>query len=132
MAHKIANMKGVDPEIQRKLAEAKITTAEQVLAKAGNPAQRSALAKQIGVSPNQITELVNRASLMRLKGLNADMAILLEECGVDSLKDLQQRKASNLQASLRATNDQKKLTHRTPTLAQVQDWINEASSMSSR
>lgn len=121
-------MKGMDPELQQKLVSVKITTIEQLLTKAGNPAQRSILARQINVSTGQLADCVNRAGLMRLRGVNADVALLLEECGVDSVKDLQRRKASHLQANLKAANEQKRLTHQSPSVDQVQEWITEASS----
>ncbi len=129
MTRRLTDMKGMDPELQQKLASIKITTTDQLLAKAGSPAQRSVLARQLGVSTGHLADCANRAGLMRLRGVNADMALLLEECGVDSIKDLQHRKATNLQANLRAANEQKRLTRQSPSLDQVQDWINEASSI---
>ena len=126
MAHKIAEIKGMDAAAQTKLAEAKITTVEQLLEQAGTAQQRNALAKQLGVTSSQLTEWVNRADLMRLKGVGTEMANLLEECGVDSCKELQHRVAANLQAKLKSVNDEKKITHHAPTLAQVEEWIREA------
>jgi prephenate dehydratase len=66
---------------------------------------------------------------MRLKGVGGEMANLLEECGVDSCKELQHRVAANLQAKLKTTNDAKKITHHAPTLAQVEEWIKEAATI---
>ena len=126
MAHKIAEIKGMDAAAQTKLAEAKITTVEQLLEQAGTAQQLNALAKQLGVTSSQLTEWVNRADLMRLKGVGTEMANLLEECGVDSCKELQHRVAANLQAKLKSVNDEKKITHHAPTLAQVEEWIREA------
>ena len=63
---------------------------------------------------------------MRLKGVGTEMANLLEECGVDSCKELQHRKADNLSSKLKETNDAKKITHHAPTHAQVEEWITEA------
>jgi len=129
MAHKMNEIKGMDETVQTKLAEAQITTTEQLLEHAGTAQQRTALAKQIGVSSSQLTEWVNRADLMRLKGVGYEMANLLEECGVDSCKELQHRVAANLQAKLKATNDEKKITHHAPTPAQVEAWIKEAATL---
>lgn len=131
MTRRLTDMKSMDPELQQKLATLKITTIEQLLAKAGNPAQRSTLARQIGVSTGQLADCVNHAGLMRLRGVNADVALLLEECGVDSVKDLQHRKAAHLQANLKVANEKKRLIHQSPSLDQVQDWINEASAIAS-
>lgn len=129
MAHKISEIKGMDAESQTKLAAAQISTVEQLLEQAGTAQQRTSLAKQLGVSPSQLTEWINRADLMRLKGVGTEMAHLLEECGVDSCKELQHRVAANLHAKLKATNDEKKITHHAPTLAQVTAWIEEAAAM---
>ena len=120
MAHKIAEIKGMDATAHTKLAEAQISTVEELLAQAGTAQQRNTLAKQLGVTSSQLTEWVNRADLMRLKGVGTEMANLLEECGVDSCKELQHRVAANLQAKLKASNDEKKITHHAPTLAQVE------------
>src|SRR5689334_11413277 len=125
MAHKIAEIKGMDASIQSKLEAAHIMTVEHLLEQAGTAAQRTALAKQLEVSSSQLTEWINRADLMRLKGVGTEMANLLEECGVDSCKELQHRVAANLHGKLKATNDEQKITHHAPTLAQVEAWIDE-------
>jgi predicted flap endonuclease-1-like 5' DNA nuclease len=132
MAHKIAEIKGLSAEMQAKMGEANIATVEDLLAQTATSPQRSALAKQLGVSPSELTEWVNRADLMRLKGVGTEMANLLEECGVDSCKELQHRVAANLQTKLKATNDEKHITHHAPTVAQVEDWIREAAQLSAQ
>jgi hypothetical protein len=126
MAHTIAEIKGMSATAQATLAAAEIRTVEQLLERTSTAPERNALAKQLGVSSAELTEWINRADLMRLKGVGTEMANLLEECGVDSCKELQHRVAANLQAKLKATNDGKKITHHAPTLAQVEEWIREA------
>ncbi|MBK9711087.1 MAG: DUF4332 domain-containing protein [Kouleothrix sp.] len=126
MSHKIGEIKDLDTEIQAKLIAAGITTVEHLLEQSATPAARATLAKQLEVSGSQLTEWINRADLMRLKGVGTEMANLLEECGVDSCKELQHRVAENLSAKLKATNDEKKITHHAPSLAQVEAWIAEA------
>lgn len=124
--HKISEIKGMDPTAQTKLNEAGITTVEELLQQTSTPQDKSALAKKIGVQPPQLTEWINRADLMRLKGVGTEMANLLEECGVDSCKELQHRKPDNLATKLKEVNDQKHITHHAPTEAQVTEWIAEA------
>ncbi|HEY7123933.1 MAG TPA: DUF4332 domain-containing protein [Ktedonobacterales bacterium] len=126
MSHKIGEIKGLDPTIQSKLEQGRIHTVEDLLKETGTPQQRNTLAKQLGVTSSQLTDWINRADLMRLKGVGTEMANLLEECGVDSCKELQHRKAENLQVKLKEVNDNKKLTHHAPTMAQVQEWIKES------
>lgn len=126
MTHKIAEIKGMDAGIEAKLAANGITTVEHLIEQTHTPQQRGALAQQVGIPASQLTEFINRADLMRLKGVGTEMANLLEECGVDSCKELQHRKADYLHDKLKEANDAKKITHHAPTLAQVEEWITEA------
>ncbi len=130
--HKIAEIKGLDTGVQTKLEAANVKTVEDLLKETATPQQRTALAKQLGVSGSQLTEWINRADLMRLKGVGTEMANLLEECGVDSCKELQHRKADNLHAKLKETNDAKPIPHPAPTQAQVEEWIKEAATFAAQ
>ena len=130
MVHRIAEIKGITPEAQKSLAEDHITTVEQLLEATRTPAQRNAHAKKLDVSTSQLSEWINRADLMQLKGVGTEMANLLEECGVDSIKELRHRKAENLFTKLKETNDKEHITHHAPTMGHVQEWINESSTLS--
>ncbi len=130
MADKISDIKGMDPALATKLTGANIKTTDDLLAQAGTAHQRNALAKSLGVDSSQLTEWVNRADLMRLNGVGKEMANLLEECGVDSSKELSHRVAANLHTKLKEANDAKHITHHAPTLAQVEAWIKEAAALS--
>lgn len=126
MADKIGEIKGLDAGHAQKLEAAGIHTTDDLLKATATAQQRSALAKTIGIEGSALTEWINRADLMRLKGVGTEMANLLEEGGVDSCKELQHRKADNLYTRLKEINNSKKITHHAPTLAQVQEWIHEA------
>lgn len=126
MADKIGEIKGLDAGHAQKLEAAGIHTTDDLLKATAASHDRTALAKTVGVEGSELTEWINRADLMRLKGVGTEMANLLEECGVDSCKELQHRKADNLFTKLKETNDAKKITHHAPTLAQVEEWIKEA------
>ena len=126
MAHKISEIKGLDPKVAAKLQQAHINTVDDLVKETHTSQQRTALAKQLGVPPSQLTDWINRADLMRLKGIGTEMANLLEDSGVDSVKELQHRKADMLTAKLKETNDAKHITHQVPGQAQVQEWIEEA------
>ena len=127
MTHKIGEIKDLDPGMQAKLEQAHIHTVEDLLNATNTPQQRTALSKQLNVASSQMTDWINRADLMRLKGVGKEMANLLEESGVDSCKELQHRKPDKLQAKLKEINDAKHLTHHAPTMAQVEEWITESS-----
>jgi predicted flap endonuclease-1-like 5' DNA nuclease len=127
MTHKIGEIKDLDPQMQTKLEQASIHTVEDLLKATNTPTQRTALAKQLNVNSSQLTDWINRADLMRLKGVGKEMANLLEESGVDSCKELQHRKPDKLQARLKEVNDAKHLTHHAPTISQVEEWVSESS-----
>jgi hypothetical protein len=112
-----------------KLEAAGIHTTDDLLAQAGTAAARNALASKLGTTSSEVTEWVNRADLIRLKGVGIEMANLLEECRVDSCKELQHRVAANLHAKLHAVNAEKKITNHAPSLAQVEAWIAEAATI---
>jgi DNA polymerase/3'-5' exonuclease PolX len=126
--HKVSEIKDLSAEMVSKLGEAGITTVEQLLTEGDTPQEKAALSKKLGVTTQQLTEWINRADLMRLKGVGTEFANLLESCGVDSCKELQHRKAENLFNNLKKTNDEKKIAHHAPTQAQVEAWITEAAS----
>ena len=132
MAEKISDIKGMDAAMQAKMAAANIHTTDDLLAHAGTSAQRGALASQLGTTSAQLTEWVNRADLMRLKGVGTEFANLLEDCGVDSCKELQHRVPANLHEKMVSVNEQKHITHHAPSLSQVEDWIKEAATLAAK
>ena len=126
MKRKVAEIKGLDADTHAKLVAKGITHNEHLLEHHKDAHKRNELLKHLGVQSAQLTEWVNRADLMRLKGVGREMSNLLEECGVDSCKELQHRTPDNLFKKLKETNDAKHITHHAPTLALVQEWVKEA------
>jgi predicted flap endonuclease-1-like 5' DNA nuclease len=132
MTHKISEIKGLDPKVAAKLQQAHVDTVDDLVKGTQTSHQRAELAKQLGVPPSQLTGWVNRANLMRLKGVGTEMANLLEDCGVDSVKELQHRKADMLATKLKETNDAKHITSHVPSHTQVQEWIEEARTLAAQ
>jgi predicted flap endonuclease-1-like 5' DNA nuclease len=64
--------------------------------------------------------------LFRLRGVSSEYADLLEEAGVDTVRELAQRKATNLYQKLVLVNQAKRLVRRLPTQTQVTQWIEQA------
>jgi predicted flap endonuclease-1-like 5' DNA nuclease len=73
-----------------------------------------------------ILEWVNLADLMRIKGVGEEYSDLLEEAGVDSVKELRNRRADNLTKAMQEVNAKKKLVRRPPSEKEVTDWIAQA------
>jgi predicted flap endonuclease-1-like 5' DNA nuclease len=132
MTHKISEIKGLEPKVAAKLQQARIDTVDDLVKHAQTPHQRAELAKQLGVPPSQFTGWLNRANLMRLKGVGTEMANLLEDSGVDSVKELQHRKADMLVTKLKEINDAKHITSHAPSHTQVQEWIEEARTLAAQ
>lgn len=126
MATAVKDLAGATDAIVSKLAEKGIRDNEKLLEAAATPAQRKELAGQCGCAPRDILELANRADLARVKGVSGVYSDLLEEAGVDTVKELATRRADNLHAKILETNEGKKLTKRPPTEAAVEDWVRQA------
>lgn len=122
----IEDVEGIGPAYAAKLAEAGLTTTDDLLAAGGSPSGRDDLAAKTGISGSLILEWVNHVDLFRIKGVGSEYADLLEEAGVDSVPELAQRNAANLTAALATANERKNLVRSLPSESQVAGWIDEA------
>ncbi len=129
MATSVSTIKGMSPELAAKLKEQGITNTDQLLEASKTASARRALAQKAGVESGVLLELVNRADLARIKGIGDAYANLLEEAGVDSVKELAHRVPANLHEKLVQINTEKKAVPRPPSLDQVTTWITEAKAM---
>jgi len=126
MAISIGKLKGMSTELEAKLKEQGIYNSDQLLGAAQTPAGRKALAEHAGVESRAILELANRADLARVRGIGGVFSDLLEQAGVDTVKELATRRPDNLHAKLREINAQRELAGRVPALNMVQDWVAQA------
>jgi predicted flap endonuclease-1-like 5' DNA nuclease len=126
MALAIGKLKGTTAELEAKLKARGLDTAEKLFEAVVTAKQREELAVALGVQKQVIQELANRADLARIKGIAGVYGDLLEEAGVDTVKELKGRTAENLLAKLLEVNSAKNLTSKPPTLKNVQTWISLA------
>ncbi len=129
MSTPVTELKGITDAIASALAAKDIKDNEALVTAAASPSQRKALAGDCGCDPKHLLELVNRADLARVKGVSGVYSDLLEEAGVDTVKELATRRPDNLHAKLTETNESAQLTQRPPTAAQVQDWVEQAKAL---
>lgn len=125
----IVDIEGIGPVYAKKLTDAGIGTVEALLKEAGSAKGRKSLAESVGIDASRILEWVNRADLMRVKGVGSEYSDLLENAGVDSVKELATRRPDNLHAKMIEINTAKKLVRRAPTLGEVERWVAEAKTM---
>ena len=126
MAYKIIDIEGVGEAYAEKLIAAGIEKVEDLLAKCGKPAGRKALAEETGISPKLILKWTNHADLFRIKGVGPQFSELLEAAGVDTVKELRNRKPENLAAKVLEINEQKHLVRRVPVLKEIIKMVNQA------
>lgn len=123
---KLEEIEGIGKAQAKKLEKAGVKKVGDLLEKGSTPKGRQELADTTTISPKQILRWVNMADLFRIKGVGEEYADLLEAAGVDTVKELAQRKAENLHAKMVAVNEQKKLVRAVPALSQVEKWIAQA------
>jgi predicted flap endonuclease-1-like 5' DNA nuclease len=126
---RILDIEGIGAGFATKLREAGIRTTAALLKAAGSKRGRHDLAAETGIPEKLILEWVNLADLMRIRGVGEEFSDLLEEAGVDTVKELARRDPENLYAALHETNMRSKLVRRMPSRDQVADWVEQARSL---
>ncbi len=129
---KIETIEGVGAVYAAKLAEVGIITTEDLLVAAGTRKGRQDLAEKTGISGKLVLKWVNRADLMRVPGIGEEYSDLLEAAGVDTVKELRNRRADNLHKSMAQVNEEKSLVRRPPHLSEVEAWIAAAKQIEPR
>ncbi len=119
-------IEGIGHKSATRLRKARVRTTEALLKNGANKRGRKQLSQQTGLSERQLLEWVNRADLMRIKGVGEEYSDLLEASGVDTVKELRRRNAANLLTAMVEINKKKNLVRRLPTEAMVQRWVDNA------
>jgi len=85
---KLRSFRGISPEVIAKLEARHIKNAEQLLIAGSTKEQRSVLAKETGISPDVLLELVKLSDLARLPGVKGIRARLYYDAGVDCVEKM--------------------------------------------
>ncbi|HKZ25631.1 MAG TPA: DUF4332 domain-containing protein [Acidimicrobiia bacterium] len=120
---------GLGHDYATKLRKNRIRTTEALLKRAATRRGRTELANHIGVSDSIVLRWVNRADLMRVKGVGSEYAAVLEIVGVDTIKELRRRKAKALTAAITEANEERHLLRRLPTEGMVSAWVATAAEL---
>ena len=129
MNYKIIDIEGVVEAYAAKLKAAGIETVADLLDKCAGPSGRKALAEATGISPKLILTWTNHADLFRITGVGPQFAELLEASGVDTVKELRNRRADNLVAKMQEVNDRRHLVRRVPSEKEVAAMIAQAAEL---
>jgi predicted flap endonuclease-1-like 5' DNA nuclease len=122
-------IEGVGHKYATKLRKAGVRTTEALLKIGSTRKGRKGLAETTGLTEHQLLEWVNRADLMRVKGVGEEYSDLLEAAGVDTIKELRRRNPENLLGAMMDVNAKKRLVRRLPTESMVERWVEYAKTL---
>lgn len=123
---RILDVEGIGNKYAKKLHDVGVRSTARLLEIGANKRGREDLAEHTGISEKLILEWVNLADLMRIKGIAEEYSDLLEEAGVDTVKELRTRVPENLYQTLTEINREKSLVRRLPSRRQVGSWVDQA------
>lgn len=125
----IEKVEGIGPVMGDKLRTAGIKDTDSLLASSLTTKQRKDLAAKTEISDKLILRFANMVDLFRVSGIGSEFSELLEAAGVDTVPELATRNSANLVAAMTKINDEKKLTRRVPTEAEVAKWVEQAKTL---
>jgi predicted flap endonuclease-1-like 5' DNA nuclease len=126
---KLEIIEGIGPVYAEKLRAAGIGSVSALLRAGATPEGRRDLEEKTGIGHEYILDWVNRADLMRIRGVGEEYSDLLEWAGVDTVPELAQRNSDNLIKKILEVNEEKRLVRRPPTRDMVARWIEQAKTL---
>ncbi len=125
----IDTIEGLGHRQATRLRKARVRTTDALLKTASTRSGRRTLGEATGLPERQILQWVNRADLMRAKGVGEEYSDLLEAAGVDTIKELRRRNPRNLLGTMVEVNNKKRLVRRLPTETMVTRWVEHAKAL---
>src|ERR1700742_382021 len=126
MTYPVSEIPGLGPDVIGRLKAVGIRTTIALLDAAKGPKERKQLAECTGLDEKRILSWANTADRMRIKGVGADYAGLLQAAGVDTVKELKYRNPERLARAMAEANAKRKLARVLPSDRAVVRWIDQA------
>jgi predicted flap endonuclease-1-like 5' DNA nuclease len=127
MSNTISDIEGIGSAFATKLRKANVRSVQALLKQGGSKTGRKNLAQKTGIDETLILKWVNMADLYRVKGIGSEYSELLEKAGVDTVKELKNRRAQNLYEKMKEVNSSgRPLVRLVPGLKRVESWIEQA------
>ena len=125
---KLTKIIGLEEKHARLLEKAGIKEMEDLLALSYY--QIKQLARSIGVAVKTLDTWQEHADLMRIQGVNPEIANAINLIGIDSVKEFAYRNAKTTVEKLKELKkDNPKILSKVPTLKNIEDWISEAKNL---
>jgi nucleotidyltransferase/DNA polymerase involved in DNA repair len=125
----INEIEGIGPSHAEKLESHGIKTVEDLVKAGARPNGRKELVRKTGFSHHLILQWVDEVDLFRVKGIGRQYSEILRAAGVDSVKELAQRRADHLHEKLTAINREKRHVHEVPSVNAIKRWTEEAKAL---
>lgn len=125
----IDTISGLDPKTATRFRKSRVRTTEALLKRGATKRGRRDLAEATRLDEKKILVWLNRADLMRVKGIGPEYSDLLEAAGVDTIKELRRRNPASLTKKMIQINESRKLVQRLPTEGMVERWVAHASDL---
>jgi predicted flap endonuclease-1-like 5' DNA nuclease len=125
----ISKLRGITDRVRARLKRQGISYSDQLLVAAGLRGRRWQLALRSGIDGVLLARLVCRADLIRIKGIGAIFADMLELLGVDRVARLARQDPAELHRALLELNAAERFARRAPTLEEIRQWITQARSL---
>lgn len=119
-------IEGIGPAYETTLNDMGIMNPLDLLEQGASKKGRLEIAEKTQITLKLISRWVNHVDLFRVPGIGNQYADLLEVAGVDTVPELAQRNAQNLQKKMVSVNEEKKLVRKVPSEQQVVDWVTQA------
>ncbi len=126
---RIESIEGIGGSYGDALRGAGIKTVEHLLDMCCDKKSRQAVAARTGISERLLLKWVNMADLFRIRGVASQYAELLECAGVDTVRELAQRRPDSLHAKMVETNQAKRVVRQVPSLKIVTSWVTHAKAL---
>jgi predicted RecB family nuclease len=123
---KLETIEGISQTLADRLRTAGVRTVEALFRAGMTPEGRRKLAESTGISDARILAWVNRAYLMRFRGVGTEYRDLLEHVGVDTVAKLARRNPDRLYEQLVEASGEKYLARRPPGRGIVTRWVEQA------
>ena len=126
MTTPVTELRGITDAIATALKGEGASDNHKLLEKAKTPAGRKELAAACNCTARDILELANRADLARINGVGGAYSDLLEKAGVDTVKELRNRRPDNLHAKITEINADHAIAKQPPSEEMVAGWVAQA------
>lgn len=126
VAYPLSTLAGLDDDTEAALRAAKIRTTVTLLERAKDAKGRKKLAVETGIDEKLLLALANGADRLRIKGMGKDYSELLQEAGVNTVRELGYRNPARLAKAMAEANKKRKLVRLLPSDNLVNRWIENA------